>query len=461
VTERPHVDPRSAGAEPPPPPLTEPELLVSSAMVGGGRLLGFRAVQFVFLFLLSLIATRALGPEGRGQYALALNLATMVWVISHLSVEQSVARMMARKEASLDELGRLASFFALTLGLLGTAATLAIGLSERDALLGGANTATVALAAATIPFTLIGQMATALLLRMGLLRPYGWIIAVGAVIQFLLIVGLELGVGISPQLTMLAALLTIAGVALTLAIVLARQIGIRALSPITEPRLIRSALHIGIRLQPASIALWLNLKVDLFLIGLLATTHEAGLYSLSASLADIVFTAVATIALAALEAQTKIDAKAAASYTVDFISQNVGVAVLLGLAAALVSYPFIVFVYGAEWEASVLPFVLLMPAVVALAVEEPARGLLVRIAPPLVISAAATAGLALNVALNFVLVPAIGISGASLASVVSYWLAGVLMLYLLSRYGNVPMRDAIRLPRRDDALPRLLRRVVG
>ncbi len=455
------MDPRSAGTEGPPPSLTEPELLVSSAMGGGGRLLGFRAVQFVFLFLLSLIATRALGPEGRGQYALALNLATMVWVISHLSVEQSMARMMARKEASLAELGRLASFFALTLGLLGAGATLAIGLPGRDALLGGANSATVVLAAATIPFTLIGQMATALLLRMGLLRPYGWTIAVGAVIQFLLIVGLELGIGLSPQLTMLAALLTIAGVSLTMAIVLARQIGIRALSPITEPRLIRSALHIGIRLQPASIALWLNLKVDLFLVGLLATTDEAGLYSLSASLADIVFTAVSTVALAALETQTKIDAKAAASYTIDFISQNIGVAVLLGLAAALVSYPFIVFVYGAEWEASVLPFVLLMPAVVALAIEEPARGLLIRIAPPLVISAAAAAGLVLNVALNFVLVPAIGISGASLASVVSYWLAGILMLYLLSRYGNVPMRDAIRLPRREDALPRLLRRVVG
>ena len=45
-----------------------------------------------------------------------------------------------------------------------------------------------------------------------------------------------------------------------------------------------------------------------------------------------------------------------------------------------------------------LPFVLLMPAVVALAVEEPARDLLVRIAPPLAISAASAAGLALNVA---------------------------------------------------------------
>ncbi len=459
MTKKPQAGPGPAGAGSP-ASLTEPELLVSTAMGGGGRLLGFRAIQFVFLFLLSLIATRALGPEGRAQYALALNLATMVWVVSHLSVEQSVARMMARREASLLELCRLSSFFALALGLIGVAVTLAIGLAERDALLGGANSTTVVLAAATIPFTLIGQMATALLLRMGVLRAYGWIIAVGAVIQFGLIVALQLGLGLTPELTMLAALLTIAGVAFSLVATLVRRVGPRALSPFCEPRLIRSALHTGVRLQPASIALWLNLKIDLFLVGLLATTHEAGIYSLSASLADIVFTAVSTVALAALEAQTKADSEAAASYTVDFISQNISVAVLLGLAAALVSYPFIVFVYGAEWEASVVPFALLMPAVVALAIEEPARGLLVRIAPPLVISAAAATGLILNVALNFVLVPAIGISGASVASVASYWLAGALMLYLVSRYGNVSMGDAIRLPRRDDALPRLLRRVV-
>ncbi|HKT83948.1 MAG TPA: lipopolysaccharide biosynthesis protein [Solirubrobacterales bacterium] len=441
--------------------MSEPEHHASSAMGSGGRLLGFRAIQFVFLFLLSLIATRALGPEGRGQYALALNLATMVWVISHLSVEQSVARMMGRREASLEELCHLASFSALALGLFGVAVTLAIGLPARDALLGGANPATVVLAAVTIPFTLIGQMATALLLRMGMLRPYGWTISVAAVFQFLLVAGLELGIGLSPQLTMLAALLAIVAVAVALTVALARRVGLAALSPVVKPRLIRSALRIGIRLQPSSIALWLNLKVDLFLVGLLATTDEAGLYSLSASLADIVFTAVSTVALAALEAQTHAEEETAASYTLDFISQNIGVAVLLGLAAALVAYPFIVFVYGSEWQGSVLPFVLLMPAVVALAIEEPARGLLIRIAPPLVISAAAAAGLALNVALNFALVPAVGISGASLASVASYWLAGILMLYLLSRYANVPMRDAIRLPRRDDALPRLLRRAVG
>ncbi len=436
--------------------LNEPELIASSSLAGGGRLLGFRAVQFIFLFLLSLVATRALGPSGRGQYALALNLATVVWVLSHLSVEQSIGRMLARKEASLVELCHLASLFALALGLLGTAIALAIGLQVRGSLLGGASSATVVLAAATIPFTLIGQMSTALLLRTGGLRAYGWIIASGAAVQFMLVVGIEAGIGLSPELAMLSALLTIALVAIALAAVLARRVGLQALIPITEARMVRSALRTGIRLQAASVALWLNLNLDLLLVGLLANGHEAGLYSLSANLAEIVFVAVSTIALGALETQTRMEAKAATAYTMDFIGQNLGVAIALGLVAAAVSFPFIILVYGSAWRASVLPFALLMPAVVALAVENPARGMLIRIAPPLTISAASAAGLALNVGLNFLLIPSIGIVGASIASIASYWLAGGLMLYLLSHYGDVPIKRAMRWPRRSDILPRLL-----
>jgi O-antigen/teichoic acid export membrane protein len=440
----------------PPASIDEPDLLVSSSLRGGGRLLGFRAVQFGALFLLSLVAARALGPDGRGQYALALNLATMVWVLTHFSVEQSVARMLARREATLVELCRLSSLFVLTLGLLGAVVALAIGLAVRGSMLGDASAGTVALAAATIPFTLAGQMATALLLRTGELRAYGWIIAIAALVQLGLVVTLELGVGLTPELAMVAALAAIALMGLALATVLGRRVGVAALVP-GAGGLTRQALRVGLRLQPASVALWLNLKIDLLLVGLLTSAHQAGLYSLSANLADIVFTAVSTIGLAALETQTRANAKAAAGYTADFISQNLGIATGLGLLSAAVAFPFILVVYGGAWRASILPFVLLMPAVVALAVEGPARDLLVRIASPVLISAASAAGLALNVALNFVLVPSIGIAGASLASVLSYWLAAGLMLSMLSHYGEVPIGRALRLPRRGDALPRLLR----
>jgi len=440
-----------------PASLDEPEALISS-LEGGGRLLGFRAVQFLFLFGLNLVATRALGPSGRGQYALALNLATVVWVISHFSAEQSIARMLARREASAEELSRLGSFFTLTLGLLGTGLAVALGLSLRDQLLGGAAPVTVVLAAATIPFTLAGQLATALLLRLGALRPYGWIIAAGAVLQFALVLAVETGSGLSPATAMAAALATIALTAVALAAVLQRRLGSRALLPQMRGDLVRSALHIGVRLQPSSIALWLNLKIDLLLVGLLASAHEAGLYSLSANLADIVFVSVSTIGLAALERQTAAGTRAAISFTSRFIGQNLLLAGALGLAGAAVSYPFIVLVYGAAWEGSVLPFALLMPAVVALAVEGPARNMLMRIAPPLSISAASTIGVILNIALNFALVPTIGIAGASIASVVSYWVAGVLMVALLSRYGGVPMKRAVLPPRPRDLLSRLRRR---
>jgi O-antigen/teichoic acid export membrane protein len=443
-----------------PASLDEPEALVSS-LEGGGRLLAFRAVQFLFLFGLNLVATRALGPTGRGQYALALNLTTIVWVISHFSVEQSIARLLARREAGPRELGRLGAFFTLALGIPGVAVAVAVGLPLRDELLGGAAPATVVLAAATIPFTLAGQLASALLLRLGALRPYGWIIAAGALLQFGLVVSIELGAGLSPQTAMSAALATIAATAIALAVVLSRRLGPRVLLPLATPRLVRAALHIGVRLQPTSIALWLNLKIDLLLVGLLVSAHQAGLYSLSANLADIAFVGISTIGLAGLERQTSAETSAAVSFTSHFIGQNLLIAAALAAAGAAVAYPFIVLVYGSAWEGSVLPFALLMPAVVALAVEGPARDMLVRIAPPLSISAASTIAVLLNIVLNLVLVPAIGIAGASVASVLSYWLAGALMLVLLSHYGGVPMKRAVQLPRPAELIARLRRRSPG
>ena len=112
-------------------------------------------------------------------------------------------------------------------------------------------------------------MATALLLRMG--EPQGlWLDHRGRGFRPVRARGrLEIG---RPDtcLTMLCALLTIALVGSRWRWTWRGGRG-AALTPITEWRLVRSALQIGLHLQPASIALWLNLKIDLLLVGLLAT----------------------------------------------------------------------------------------------------------------------------------------------------------------------------------------------
>jgi O-antigen/teichoic acid export membrane protein len=244
-------------------------------------------------------------------------------------------------------------------------------------------------------------------------------------------------------------------------VVLARLLGPSALVPTFNIPLLRRALGIGVGLHLASLAFYLNLRLDLLLVGALASDTQAGLYSLAVTLIEILYAGITAIAIGALEAQSQADAGAAVRYTMDFIRQNLALAVFLAGVAVAISYPFIVIVYGSDWKGSVLPFAILALAVTALAVENPAQGLLIRIAPPLWISAASVAAVLVNVGLNLALIPAIGIPGAALASLVSYWCAAALMLALLAKVSGVGPRRALAWPRSGDVLPVMLGRLTG
>jgi len=420
----------------------------------GGRLLVLRCTQYLLAFISGLVVARALGPVGRAEYILPLTLATSIWVVVHLSLEAAAARMLARREASVVDLGRLLSAATLALGALGAMVTVLVGLRVQGGLLGGASDATVILAAATIPFTLAGQMAAALLLRIGGLRAFGWISAASGALQLLLVGALELGVGLSPEVTIAVSLVTIAATGLSLPAALAAKVGWRALVPALPRGLAGRALRTGAALHLSSIALFLNLRIDLLLVSALDTTEAAGLYSLATMLAEVVFLLTWTLALSALATQTSASPAVAARYTADFIRQSVVVAAGFALVTCLGAYPLVRIVYGSEWSGAVAPLLILSVGAVALAIEAPARGMLLRIARPRAVSLAALAALAVNVGANLALIPVLGIAGSAIASVLSYWCAAALMLGMLVRRTDVRTRDVLSLPRGDDLVLR-------
>src|SRR2546423_1865544 len=208
-----------------------PDPTPAQAFRSGGRLLAMRAVTYGFLFLAGLVVTRALGPSDRGHFALAVSLAMVVSFTLMLSLDASIGRLLARRDASVTELTRLVSAATLVLGAGAATVTLAIGLPARDQLLGGANVASVALAAALVPMIMGTQLAAGLLLRLGALRSYGRATMAGAALQLAVLVALEVRPGLSPELALTASL---AGASLTtagLAVALARRAGARALIP--------------------------------------------------------------------------------------------------------------------------------------------------------------------------------------------------------------------------------------
>jgi O-antigen/teichoic acid export membrane protein len=439
----------------------EPGQDIEAALRSGGRLLAHRAAQYGLAFLSGIIITRALGPSGRAGYALPLALSATVWVALNLSIELAVQRLLGRRQATLREVAGFLAAATVAISALAVPIAVVVGMLVRTELLASVPPLNIVLAALTIPFTLIGQMAAALLFRLGALRAYGWIVAASGALQLGLAISLALAWHIDSSVALAITLIVIAATGIALCVVLTRYTGASALAPRTSRALARTALGAGLKLHASSLALYLNLKIDLLLVSAMTNPHQTGLYSLSAALAELVFVATSTVSLSALQTQVEAEEEAAAEYTVSFTRQTLALSVVIAAVAAAGSYPFVVLAYGSAWIASVAPFAVLTLAAIGLGVESPARNLLIRIGQPAVISAAAIVGLVVNIAANLVLIPRIGIMGAAVASVLSYWVAAFLMVWLVRRATEIPMRRSLSWPGPDEPIRRVFKLAVA
>jgi stage V sporulation protein B len=439
----------------------EPEQGIETALKSGGRLLAHRAAQYGLAFLSGIIITRALGPAGRAGYALPLALSATVWVALNLSIEAAAQRLLGRREATVKEVAGFLAAATLGISAFAVAVAIVVGMLVRTELLADVPPINVVLAALTIPFTLMGQMAAALLFRLGALRAYGWIVAASGGLQLGLAISLALAWHIDSSVALAITLIVIAATGIALCVVLTRYTGAAALVPRTSRDLARAGLGAGLKLHASSLALYLNLKIDLLLVSAMTNPRQTGLYSLSAALAELVFVATSTVSISALQTQVEAEEEAAAEYTVSFTRQTLALSVVIAAVAAAGSFPFVVLAYGSAWIPSVAPFAVLTLAAIGLGVESPARNLLIRIGRPAVISAAAIVGLVVNIAANLALVPWIGIMGAALASVLSYWVAALLMVWLVRRATKIPMRRTLRWPGPDEPIRRLFKLAVG
>lgn len=396
----------------------------------GLRLLVLRLAQYVLLFVSGLILARTLGPTGRAHYALPLALAVCVQLLVSLSLEYSTGRMLARREATAVELAQLLTSANLVLGGAGIGASIIVGLLARGAWLGDASATAVIIAAGTIPFGLAQLASGGLLIRLGDLRAFGWTAAGAALLQLGLMASLSSFGRLTPELALAVTLAGYVAWSAGLTLALAHRIGRAALVPRLDARLVRRAVRQGLALHLSTIGLFLNFRVDLFLVAALLSAHKAGLYSLAVSLAEFVFLGAFTLAQSAMRVQTEESEEVAALYTLRFIRRGWLLAAVLAVLTSIAAYPFVLVVYGSEWTPSVAPLVVLTAAAVALTLEAPLRTFLVRVLRPGALWVPAATALVVNVGANLALIPIWGITGAALASLISYGCYGVLLLRL-------------------------------
>jgi O-antigen/teichoic acid export membrane protein len=366
------------------------------------------------------------------------------------SLNDVAGRLLARRVASAAELTSAAALIALPLGVLGMAVTGFVGIEFRHGFLADADIPSIWVAASSVFLIIVTNAVGGVLIRTGAMRWYFRAFAAGAVTQFLVTLALDAAGALSPSLALAAYAFSLLVTLILCLMAVAAEIGRAGVIPRFNPVVLRSFLRGSGFLHVTTLGNYLNLRLDLLLVGALASARQAGLYSVSTALAGIGFTAFETLSLALAHPVTQADDDDAVRQTVEFIQRSW---ILIGAATALtaaIAYPIVRLLYGSNWTGSVLPLLILIVAGGAVTMGGIFHLALLRFGRPRGLAIASVAAAAVNLGANVLLIPVAGIAGAALASVVSYWLLAIILARMFLRATSVDGAELlhIRVPTR-------------
>jgi O-antigen/teichoic acid export membrane protein len=385
-------------------------------------------------FLGSILISRALGPEGRGVYYLPVVAAATLVSVGKLGLEQANVFLFGTAKIVPGRLSAQNGLVALVMGVGCVLLLLAAPRAFADLFLGTTITLLV-LAGLSIPFSLHTQFTAGLMTMLGQVTWQFWAALIAGVIQVSVIIALFMADKITPEAVLAT---TLVSMSLTWLLVLARfrvpeNPWLGWDGPLLTMTLKQSLpLHLGM------VLLYLQLRADVFLVKAINGTTALGLYSVSVMLAETMYLAMDSIALAILPRQVWNRPEEAATYSL----QAGRVVILLGGGVALLwivfGWPIIYYLFGVSFLPAYLPLVILLPGLLALGVQRVCSPPLLRLGRPGRMAAVYALGLGVNVVLNLGLIPLWGIAGAAVSSMLSYLVGAFIFIRWTGAIAGMP-----------------------
>jgi len=184
-------------------------------------------------------------------------------------------------------------------------------------------------------------------------------------------------------------------------------------------------------------------RVDVFILSSLAGVSAVGIYSVAVAFAEMALmvpNALGTSLFTHLPAASREDKNAIIQRSSRII---IFIAIVVGLVLMAVSYPLIVMLMGKRFIGSVEPLCLLVPGLVAMSVNYVYANFYCADGNPLVSAACFAVGLVANVVLNYLLIPVLNINGAAIASTISYAVISATFIFLLRRQHGFTLRGLL------------------
>ena len=419
------------------------KLALGHANSTGVRVVGLRLSSYAVGFVASIMIARAIGPTGRGLYAYPVALLGLVIALAHLGLEFSQVHLAARGK-DLRRMWADATVFSMVAGTVSWAAVTGV-IAMDPRIVGGLPLSWIAVPMGLVPFLLMSLYWANLLQLDGRLVMATWASWIGVALQMAATGVLFFTHELTPFRVLMLQVLT-NGSTWLLLLAACRRAGLVTLR--VDPALIRKSITFGVKAYVAQIFFYLVLRADQVLVAHYAGYRQLGLYALATTVAELLW--LLTDPLAGALMPHMVRARAGDDRRLSFSTARISLLILtVAAAGAWFLAPLAIpIVYGAGFAGAAPALRLLLPGVVALGAARSLGSVLVKEGRMVFTSVLGLGAFGLNIALNLVLLPRIGIRGASIASSVCYVALAMSYVMIARRRGVVGWRDLI--PRYSD-----------
>ena len=405
----------------------------------------------VLQIIIMILVARIMGAADVGALQLALLLPLTLSQILNLGLSSASVYLVASEQYSLQQAWESSRNTLASIAILGTAGGLLFATSGLSAsVFPGVPNSALCAALFIFPFSLMTNLAFGMLQSIQQFRSMN----LGILFQPILAlsaIALLWGTG-NLDLTNLID-------ALVWSHVLTFLLSIGLLTPHCrvlknsswETGYLSVALRYGIKAHFSNILTFLNYRLDLLLVNLFAGTAAAGLYAVAVRLAEQIWIfseAVATVVYPKLASLRTVETAKGALLSMMTRIVLWSSACVAGIIA-LLSDPLIDLLFGSQFVGAATPLLLLLPGAVlmsgarVLAHDVAARGMVG------INLAYAAAALVVNVSGNLLLIPALGMAGAAVATSLTYTLMFGGHILLQDRYFGRKGAQFLRLEFRD------------
>lgn len=427
-------------------PLDEPRgqtSWVRSLASGSAHLFGATVVANAGFFVAVLVLTRALLPSERGTVAFIIVATLIAARIALLGLPDATmvyasTRPSARSRL-LTNLLLATPLSSLAVAVVACSILAALRLDPR-----GIGTIELLLLGSGVLVTNVTEAARCFLLGCSDFRAQALVLAAWPWSYAALLLGVALtrGLGVAAAVGCWAA--SSGAAAAVLILIAIRRYG---LGP-PDAGLFRTTLHFGVRAWAVSASRFLNFRADQILMGFMATEAALGTYAVAVNASEALLylpfaigSAIVPVIGGSEESQR--GERALRALRALLLTTTVAVVV-----AALVGPTLLPLVFGAVYEASVTPFLFLLPGAFGFAVISVLEGALIAAGRPGRASIGFVVAVVVGLFLDLILIPSFHATGAAVAASVALIVGGFASIASFRRTYPAPWRGV--LPGRSD-----------